>query len=325
MGDANSSKNVWVLYGGLGSEREVSLKTGKGVVDALTRKGYAVQGFDVNPKSLDALPWTQKPDVVFIGLHGHFGEDGRIQGYLETKEVAYVGSGVLASSLSFHKGFTKNTLNHLNIPTPQGFEFQGEAHFLDEERGGHLSDGFFGKNWFIKPAQEGSTVGIERYRGCEIEPSRQKEEFLKQLSSAAKFSEDVLVEEWIDGPELTVPVLDGRALPSIEIRPKSRFYDYQSKYTVGATEYICPAPFGDEVLERLSSLAVRTYYALKCQDYGRVDFILGPKGPVVLEMNTLPGLTPTSLFPKSAAVDGMSYDDLVETLVRLGLRRQNKL
>jgi D-alanine-D-alanine ligase len=325
MHTALRSKKFWVLFGGRGSEREVSLKTGKGVVEALSRLGLNVQGFDICPESIDALPWNQKPDIVFIGLHGHFGEDGILQGYLETKGVPYVGSGVLSSALCFHKGFAKIALAQVGIPTPRGYDFCGEQHFLDEERAGRLESDFFSKNWFIKPAQEGSTVGIERYRGVEVPSGDRKAQFLKLFTSALRYCEDVIVEEWIEGAEITVPVLDGRALPAIEIRPKNKFYNYESKYTVGASEYLCPAPLDEEVLETLSSLAVRAFHVLKCQDYGRVDFIVGPTGPVVLEMNTLPGLTPTSLFPKSAAVVGMNYDELVQELVWVSLKRQNRI
>jgi D-alanine-D-alanine ligase len=135
----------------------------------------------------------------------------------------------------------------------------------------------------------------------------------------------VVVEEWIDGPEITVPIFEGRALPAIEIRPKSKFYDYESKYTVGATEYLCPAPLTEEMRGLVSSLAVRTFHVLRCQDYGRIDFIIGEDGPLVLEMNTLPGMTPTSLLPKSAAADGMSYENFVEALVCFSYRRQMRL
>ncbi len=317
-------QKVWVLYGGVSSEREVSLKTGRGVAAALENRGFGVRAFDIRPEKLDELPWAESPDIVFIGLHGHFGEDGVVQGYLECRGIPYVGSGVLSSSVSFHKGFTKSLLIHEKIPTPFAYEFNGESHLLNEERGGRLDKDFFDRNWFIKPAQEGSTIGIERFRGAEIPASQRRAVFFEKFQTALKFCQDVLVEEWIEGPEVTVPILEGRALPAIEIRPKSQFYDYQSKYTAGATEYLCPAPLDSGVLSELSSLAVRTFHVLKCQDYGRIDFILGPRGPVVLEMNTLPGMTPTSLLPKSAAAEGLSYEDFVERLVCSSYARQKK-
>jgi D-alanine-D-alanine ligase len=317
-------QHIWVLYGGSSSERDVSLKTGQGVAAALEKKGFRVQAFDIRPESLDELPWSEKPDLVFVGLHGHFGEDGVVQGYLETRRVAYVGSGVLSSSVCFHKGFTKSILVQEKLPTPEYLEFNGEGHFLNEERGGRLGSDFYGRSWFIKPAQEGSTIGINRYRAEQIPDSKRRECFFEMLQDSLKYCQDIVVEEWVDGPELTVAILDGRALPPIEIRPKSHFYDYQAKYTVGATEYLCPAPLGADQSAEIYSIAVRTFHVLKCQDYGRVDFILGPKGPLVLEMNTLPGMTPTSLVPKAAAAAGMSYEDFVERLVCASYLRQTR-
>jgi len=316
-------KKIWVLYGGSSRERDVSLKTGAGVAAALEKRGFDVTAFDIRPEMLDTLPWSLRPDLVFIALHGHFGEDGVIQGYLESRGVAYVGSGVLSSAVSFHKGFTKTILVNERIPTPAYVEFTDEAHFFDQERSGRLGENFYQQSWFIKPAQEGSTIGIERYRAELIPEPKRRETFLRMLQNAFSFCSDIVVEEWVDGPEVTVPIFEGRALPIVEIRPKSKFYDYESKYTAGATEYLCPAPLAAELASELASLAVRTFHVLKCQDYGRIDFIVGPKGPVVLEMNTLPGMTPTSLLPKSAAVDGMSYEDFVERLVCASYRRQN--
>jgi len=324
MPQAYRPKNVWVLYGGSSREREVSLKTGAGVAAALEKRNFSVKLIDVRPEMLDSLPWSEKPDIVFIALHGHFGEDGVIQGYLESRKVPYVGSGVLASSVSFHKGFTKAILIQEKIPTPAAVDFHDESHFLEEERTGRLGASFFEKSWFLKPAQEGSTIGIERYKFDQIPSDKRRETFFKMLQSAFTFCKDVVVEEWVEGAEITVPVFEGRALPAIEIRPKSKFYDYQSKYTVGATEYLCPAPMSEDLALEVGALAVRTFHALKCQDYGRVDFILGRSGPVVLEMNTLPGMTPTSLLPKSAAHAGMSYEDFVEKLVCLSYSRQVK-
>jgi D-alanine-D-alanine ligase len=317
-------QKVWVLYGGDSKERDVSIKTGQGVLAALLAKGFEAQGFDILPETLDALPWSERPDIVFVGLHGHFGEDGAIQGYLESKKIPYVGSGVLSSALSFHKGFTKSVLLHSGIPTPHYFDVNGEDHFFENERSGRLGEDFYERSWFIKPAQEGSTIGIERFRSELYAPDKKRQTFIEMLHSALKFCQDIVVEEWVDGPEVTVPVLHGEALASIEIRPKNKFYNYESKYTQGATEYLCPAPLEPEVLNQLAALAVRTFHVLKCQDYGRVDFIVGAQGPSVLEMNTLPGMTSTSLVPKSAAAEGMTYEDFVERLVCGSYQRQNK-
>ncbi len=317
-------KNVWVLYGGNSSEREVSLRTGKGILNALAEKGFSAQGFDVRPGELSELPWKeQKPDIVFIGLHGHFGEDGAIQGFLEAQGVFYVGSGVMSSAISFHKGFSKHILREAGIPVPKSYDFEGEEHFLRESRRQTLPSDFYQKKWFIKPAQEGSTIGIERYDPTRIEGSRRQEVFFDLLKNSLEYCSDILVEEWIEGPEVTVPVFDGRALPAVEVRPKSHFFDYKSKYTVGETDYICPAELNENLLREIGEISVRSFHALKCADYGRVDLMISPDGPVVLEMNTLPGMTETSLVPKSAKVAGMDYGTFVEKLVCASFTRQS--
>jgi len=298
--------SVWVLYGGSSQEREVSLKTGAGVLAALKEKGFEAKGFDVRPGQLMSLPWeNSKPDIVFIALHGHFGEDGALQGFLEAQGVAYVGSGVMSSAICFHKGFSKYVLNVAGVSVPKSFDFAGEEHFLAETRRGTLPLDFYEKKWFIKPAQEGSTIGIERYDPSLIEPFNREAEFYRKFQVSVKYCKDVLVEEWIEGAEVTVPIFEGRAMPSVEIRPKSKFYDYGSKYTAGETEYICPAELNEYQLQEIADMSIQAFHALKCSDYGRVDLMVSKNKAYVLEMNTLPGMTPTSLLPKSAAVAGM--------------------
>ena len=318
--------NVWVLYGGHSSERDVSIRSGKGVMAALERRNFNVSGFDVNPANLSELPWLEKkPDIVFLGLHGSFGEDGAIQGFLEANQVPYVGSGVLSSALCFHKGFAKQVLRSAGIPVPHSYDFSGEEHFLNEDRAGRLPSDFFQRRWFIKPAQEGSTIGIERFDPALLEKGEDlREVFLKKFAHSHKFCSDVLVEEWVDGVECSTPIVGGRATPTVEIRPKSEFYDYESKYTSGMTEYICPATVGEADLDLMSQMALQSFYELKCADYARIDFIVGKQGPVVLEMNTLPGMTETSLLPKSLEAEGIEYDELVASLVLSSYQRQNR-
>jgi D-alanine-D-alanine ligase len=315
-------KSVWVFYGGISAEREVSLKSGKGVAEALKAQGFAVELFDVNPASLEKLPWAQKPDIVFIGLHGTWAEDGVIQGYLETRGVRYIGSGVLSSAVCFHKGITKTLLRSQGLPTPHSFEVTGIRGFEDLRSKGAWSPQSFQKKWFIKPAQEGSTVGIERFDPTQA--GSPEKYFMEKLASALLYDEDLVIEEWIEGPELTVPVLAGRALEVVEIRPKSHFYDYKSKYTVGATEYLCPAPLDAKVTATCKRLSEEAFGILKCADYGRIDIMLGAQGPLILEMNTLPGMTETSLVPKSAKASGMSYEEFCEFLTCFSYTRQLK-
>lgn len=310
-------RNVWVLHGGFSSEREVSLRSGQGIANALRHKGYSVELFDFKSKAeLQALPWTRLPDVVFPALHGSFGEDGTLQGFLETIDVPFVGSGVQSSVLCFNKFLTKKTLELFQVPTPKSFDVLGTGHFEERKKNGDWSETFLNKAWFIKPAREGSTVGIQRYQagaGWDV--------FRDSVKKALEFDSLLLVEEWIHGAEYTVAVLFGKALPIIEIKPKSMFFDYQSKYTKGLTEYLCPAPLDASRAALMARFAERAFAALECDDLGRVDFMMGADGPLALEMNTLPGFTETSLVPKAAAAAGMDYATLCENLVCGALKR----
>ncbi len=309
--------------GGPSSEREVSLRTGTGVLAALKKKGHQAEGFDVKPgPEFLKLDWKTPPDVVFIGLHGTFGEDGVIQGFLESIGVSYVGSGPKSSSLCFHKGLTKKILSDRDVRVPRSVDIQGFEDFEKRVERGAFVSGDFRKNWFLKPAREGSTVGIERHRGDEFEVGSQAEKsFVESLKKTLKFDNYVLIEEWIEGREVTATVLEGKALPLVEMRPKSKFYDYKSKYTKGLTEYFCPAEISAELTKECQEMAEKAFLFLECRDYGRADFILGPQGPVFLEMNTLPGMTETSLVPKAARAAGIEYEDFCDRLVRAAMSR----
>ncbi len=315
-------KSIWVFHGGISTEREVSLRTGLGIADALKSRGYAVELFDVRPETLDALPWERKAEIVFLGLHGTWAEDGVIQGYLESRGVKYTGSDVLSSALCFHKGFTKNILRAYGLPTPHSFEICGVMDFEKLRKDQKWTDKNFNQKWFIKPAREGSTVGIERF-----DPSQAgspEKHFMEKMALALSYDQDLVIEEWIEGPELTVPVLAGQALEVVEIRPKSQFYDYSSKYTAGLTEYICPAAVDAKITAESKAMAERAFLILKCADYARLDIMLGARGPLILEMNTLPGMTETSLVPKSARASGLSYEDFCEFVLCHSYTRQMK-
>lgn len=306
-------KNVWVIYGGSSSEREVSVKTATNVIEALEKKSFAVTGFDVRPGDLLSIDWSKKPDVVFIGMHGTFGEDGTLQGFLEAIGVPYVGSGVFSSAVCFHKGLTKKTLVNFGLPTPASYEVMGmagatslaEKLFANDQR----------QRYFIKAARQGSTVGIYPFDSEGLSSPEAKVKFIDTCGQALQYDECVLVEEWIVGKEISVPVVLGKAYPPVEIRPLSGFYDYESKYTKGKTEYICPAEVSPAEIDAMAKISQRAFEVLECLDYARIDFILSDKGPTVLEINTLPGLTSTSLLPRSAATLGLDYPELMEALV----------
>lgn len=313
--------------GGTSSEREVSLRTGAGVAGALKEKGYRVEAFDIRPgKELLELNWSSGPDVVFIGLHGSFGEDGTLQGFLETLNVPYVGSNAKSSSLCFHKGLTKKIVSAVGVPVPTSIDIQGADGFGNAKKIGLMKESDYLKNWFIKPAREGSTVGIERHRGSEFQDSQlARTQFEEALQRALKYDSYVLIEEWVEGVEVTATVFEGQALPLVEIRPQSKFFDYKSKYTKGLTDYFCPAEIDSRLTQLTQEFAKRSFAALECRDYGRADFILGPTGPVFLEMNTLPGMTETSLVPKSARAAGIEYGEFCSRLVEAALLRKRSL
>lgn len=317
-------KKVWVIYGGESAEREVSVNSGKNIVAALKLKGFDVKALDF--KSREELPAffaNDKPDIVFIGLHGTFGEDGVVQGYLETIKVPYVGSGVLSSAVCFNKLTTQKILKHHRVPVANFIELQRDTFSIEKLLKEH-SD-LLNKKFFIKAASQGSTLGIYRYDPAAFIEGERKDAFEDFCAKAFQYDTEVIVEEWIEGRELTVPVVFGEAYPVIEIRPNSKFYDYQSKYTAGHTEYLCPAPVDENITLRVQQCCEEVSRVLKCKDYVRIDVMLKNTGEFfVLEANTLPGMTATSLVPKSAKAKGMDFETFIEKLVTQSYENQKK-
>ncbi|WP_020675403.1 D-alanine--D-alanine ligase [Geopsychrobacter electrodiphilus] len=294
------TRTIGVLYGGISAEREISLKTGTAVLNALVAEGYKAVGIDVGLN----LPIQLRDagiEVAFIALHGRFGEDGRVQGLLEMLQIPYTGSGVLASSLSIDKVATKQMLLYHELPTP-GFQvLKGEnaaEKVINTCR--HLP-------LVVKPSREGSTIGISIVHSLEA--------LRHGIDTAAALDGTVLIEEYIDGQELTVSVLNGEALPVIQIVPKTGFYDFHAKYTVGQTEYLLPAPIDAGVYSRVQEAAVEACRVLGCRGAARVDFMLREKEFYCLEVNTIPGMTETSLLPKAAKAAGLEFAELVESIL----------
>lgn len=302
---------IAVLYGGTSAEREVSLSSGSGIMNALQKKGHEVIGIDFNPAKLKEL-LTLDVDIVFIGLHGRFGEDGRIQGFLDLLNIPYVGSGVLGSALAMDK-----------VKSKRIFEKEGIRVAKDQP----LNKAIYSRDHFIfelsypvvvKPVREGSTIGLTI--------AHNDQELMTGIDEAFKFDEDILLEEFIAGTEVTVAVLGEKgkeqALPVIEIVPKNKYYDYESKYAPGMSDHIIPARVSHSVTEYLQKNAVLAHQVLDCKTYSRTDFIVPFDGtdPVILEVNTLPGMTPTSLFPDAAREIGLSYEDMIEKLVQLSIK-----
>jgi D-alanine-D-alanine ligase len=294
-------KKVGVLMGGMGAEKEVSQRSGAAFVKSLERLQYPFEVIQVE-KDLPKVLSDSKIDCALIALHGKYGEDGTVQGILEYLKIPYTGSGVLSSSLSMNKAVTKQILTHWSIPTPPS-----QSVDLSKTK----AKDFKLKLEFpvvVKPSREGSTVGLSIVR--------KDDELQSALELASKSDNQIVIEKYIDGTEITVPIWIDRALPIIEIVPKSGFYDYKSKYTAGETEYIIPARISENVRKICENYSLETFKVMDCRQYARVDIRLDKNDkPYVLEVNTLPGFTETSLFPKSALKAGISFDSIIETLV----------
>lgn len=305
---------VGVLYGGLSSEREVSLRSGTNCFNALKRLGYEnAELIDVDT-NLAVVLKEKKIEIAFLCLHGRYGEDGTVQGLLELLRVPYTGSGVLASALAMNKTLTKQVLKAEGLPYPETF-------ILEKEDLKDL-DGTLKRlptpPVMIKPLKEGSSVGVSK--------ANDAEELKKLLQETITEYGGALVERYITGQEITVGVLEKvngngskyQALPILELRPKSKagFYDYEAKYTKGMTEFILPAELSEETTSLAQKLAVQTFKALSCSGYGRIDMMVDGKGnPYILELNSLPGMTDTSDLPAMAEVAGITYDELVDKIL----------
>jgi D-alanine-D-alanine ligase len=299
--DPASLGKVAVLMGGRSSEREVSLMSGNGVLQALTSRGVDAHGFDPALESLQALQ-ERGFDRAFIALHGRFGEDGTIQGALELLGVPYTGSGVMASAICMDKVRTKQIWIAQGLPTPE-YVAIGSAAGLDTVVAS------LGLPLIVKPPHEGSTIGITKVTAAD--------QLLEAYAAAARLDAEVMAEQFIAGRELTVAILgsgeQAQALPIVEIRAPQGNYDYQNKYFTDDTEYLCPAPLDAALAAEIGRIAVGAYRAVACEGWGRVDFMLSASNgrPYLLEVNTAPGMTGHSLVPMAARAAGMSYEDLV--------------
>jgi D-alanine-D-alanine ligase len=293
---------VGMLMGGLSQEREISLKTGKAIQKALAEKGYNVCPIDVGQDISETLV-KKKIECAFLALHGKFGEDGTIQGMLELMRIPYTGSGVLASALALHKIVAKKVFLYEKIPTPPFEVFYREEIEKDPQKAIGIPFPYV-----VKPAREGSTIGVSVVRT--------EEAGVRALKEAGKFDKEILVEEFMKGKEITVGVLEDIPLPIIEIVPKSGFYDYHSKYTKGETQYIIPARIPREKYLLAQEISLKAFHALGCSGFARVDLMTDEDGnPYVIDVNTMPGMTETSLLPKAAEFAGIPFGDLVERIL----------
>lgn len=297
---------VAVMFGGTSAEREVSLKSGAAVLNALQAQGIDAHAFDPKDQPLSALE-SQAFDRVFIVLHGRGGEDGTMQGALQLHGIPYTGSGVLGSALAMDKIRCKFLFSAHGLPTaPFRVAQKGEpidyAAMLSELNGKVM----------VKPANEGSSIGMS----AATTPA----ELEQALALAFDYDDAVLVEQWINGREFTVSMLDGRALPVIEMRTPRAFYDYEAKYQSNSTEYLCPAPITAEQTASLQQAAMAAFKAVGAKGWGRVDAMLDSDGQFrLLEVNTVPGMTEKSLVPMAARAAGYSFEQLVAKILEQAL------
>lgn len=342
--------NIVVLSGGLSTERDVSITSGIMVAKALREKKHNVvlldvyMGFDEDSCNVEELfkngydfteslgvresiPDLEKvkssrkyksasflgknveeicryADICFLALHGDIGENGKLQATLDLLGIKYTGCGSLGSTVAMNKGITKSILLHNKIGTPRGKVFNKNESF---DRWSYFP-------CVVKPCSGGSSVGVAIVNS--------KEEFTKAMQDAFCYEDEVLVEQYVKGREFSVGVLDGKALPIIEIVPKDGFYDYVNKYQSGKTEEYCPAPLDEKTTEKIQKEAERAYKALYLEAYGRIDFLLDENGDTYcLEANTLPGMTPISLLPQEAKAAGMDFPELCEKIIELSLKK----
>lgn len=301
-----NSIKIAVLMGGPGSERQVSLASGNAVLKALQSLGLDAVPVDVTTTEI-VLP--EGTGLCFNTIHGTFGEDGRLQSILDEMGVPYTGARAESSRIAFDKSLAKQAFLTGNVPTPR-------AELIDLSNGPVLPS--FPPPFVVKPPREGSSVGIEIVKT--------QEEAEAAIAKASQHSKDLLIEEFISGPELTVPVIDGKAYPIVHIIPPEGVYDMATKYpwlsgkTIGS-QYICPADLDEETTAAVQAAALAAHRALKLEVYSRVDVMLDSRNrPYVLEANTIPGMTETSLLPKSAAAAGLAFPELCQKIAELSLR-----
>lgn len=309
---ANWKKSrIGVLYGGTTSERDVSLRTGKAVLTALVGRGYDCEAIDASrdlPRQLE----EKKIEVAFVALHGKLGEDGSVQGLLEVMRIPYTHSGVLASSVAMDKIASKRMFEHAGLPTPAWTTFHGApgTSFEAVDLPANVPVPFV-----VKPANAGSTIGITVVKDSD------RHVYGSAIDAALPYDRALLVEQFVEGIEITVAVLDmpgtgATALPIVEIVPPEGFFDYEAKYTKGKTNYVCPARLDEATTAEAQRVAIEAHRILGCEGVTRSDFMVDRQGKAwLLETNTIPGMTETSLVPKAAAQAGMDFPALVETIL----------
>ncbi|NQZ80278.1 MAG: D-alanine--D-alanine ligase [Colwellia sp.] len=299
---------IAVLYGGISAEREVSLMSGTAIAKGLKEAGFTVKLIDTKGFCLSNLV-EQGIDRVFIALHGRGGEDGCVQGALQYMNIPYTGSDVLGSALSMDKIRSKQIFQALGLPTAP-FTIVEKTQYQSSQAEEILKN--LGGRVMVKPANEGSSIGMAQ--------AEEKEALDNALKAAFLFDQQVLVEAWINGPEYTVAILGNEALPAIHMETPREFYDYKAKYESTTTQYHCPCDLPADEEEQLKQLSLKAFKATGAKGWGRVDIMRNEQGDwQLLEVNTVPGMTETSLVPKAALVHGLSFSELVSKIIKISI------
>ena len=297
-----TDKRIGVLMGGISAEREVSLKSGGAVFNALKGRLYDVVAIDVGHDICEVVR-RERIGIAFLTLHGGYGEDGSLQGLLDVLGIPFTGSGVLASALAMDKEASKKVFLYHKITVPPFVVVSQKA--VSQQ----LSAISFELPWVIKPATEGSSIGVSIVK--------ERSSLSMAMEKAAAFGKRIIVEKYIPGKEIQVGILNNRILGAVEVRPKLEFYSYEAKYTAGLTEYILPPEVHPDILRNAEKQALSAHTALNCKGATRVDLIVDEGGnPYVLEVNTIPGMTETSLLPKIAARAGFDFPLLIEEILK---------
>ena len=303
------NKKIAVIMGGPSSEREISLRTGQAILNSLQEKSYNVIGIDLNPQSFYNDLKENNIEVAFNAIHGKYGEDGILQGFLELLNIPYTGSNLIASAIAMDKIISKRLFLSANIPTAK-FKFYSLKNNNVENIHDDIST-FFGQQCVIKANSQGSSIGVSIVKNVS--------ELKEAILDCFKYDDQILVEQFIDGREFTVSILgeeEKDVLPIVEIIPNSGCYDYRSKYTVGATNYIVPAKLNETTTKEMQINALKAYNIIGCSGAARVDIMMDKnENQYVLEVNTTPGMTATSLLPKAALSKNISFSDLCERIL----------
>jgi len=312
-----TTKRIGVLMGGTSSERDVSVRSGLAVYQTLQELGYNSVLIDVGKDVVNILK-KEKVRLAFLALHGGIGENGAIQGMLEVLGIPYTGSGVLASAMAMDKEVSKKIFTYHGLPVPP-FKVvtRNEFQVASKNKNSllvtcHLPS-IFDMPWVVKPAAEGSSIGVSIIK--------EQTQLVQTLEKAFTFGKRIIIEKFIEGKEVHIGILGSMVLGGVEIRPSLEFYNYEAKYTAGLTEYIIPPEIDEVVYEKAKDAALQAHKSLGCSGATRVDLRIDSNGnPYVLEVNTLPGMTSTSLLPKIAQSAGLSFKDLIEEIIRLAIK-----